>query len=172
MTSPPIWGTVIGTYLFTICALILCRLEWLVPYNYILLAIFTFCVSWLVGVACMAARDPMVVLMAACLTAAMVIGLTVYAIRTKQDFTICGAGLYICSLVFMTASFFAVVMGGPTMSLGISIFGVILFSVYLIHDTQMIVGGKHRQYQFDKESYILAAVVLYLDIINLFLYIL
>jgi FtsH-binding integral membrane protein len=36
----------------------------------------------------------------------------------------------------------------------------------------MIVGGKNRKYTFDEDSYILAAIVLYLDIINLFLYIL
>jgi FtsH-binding integral membrane protein len=33
-------------------------------------------------------------------------------------------------------------------------------------------GGKDRKYQCDEDDYILAAVMLYLDIINLFLYIL
>ena len=33
-------------------------------------------------------------------------------------------------------------------------------------------GGDNKRYQFDEDSYILAAVALYLDIINLFLYIL
>lgn len=165
MTSPPIWGSVIGAYIFTICTLLVCRLEKFVPWNYILLSIFTFCVSWLVGVACVAVRDPLVVLMAACMTAAMVYGLTIYAIRTKTDFTMLGAGLYVASSVLMTASFFTYIFGGPCRSVGISLAGVILFSIYLIHDTQMIVGGQHRNHQFDKDSYILAAIVLYIDII-------
>jgi FtsH-binding integral membrane protein len=33
-------------------------------------------------------------------------------------------------------------------------------------------GGKDRSYECDEDDYILAAVLLYLDIINLFLYIL
>jgi len=38
----------------------------------------------------------------------------------------------------------------------------------------MLIGGTfkgHRKYRIDEDSYIMAAVVLYLDIINLFLYI-
>ena len=36
----------------------------------------------------------------------------------------------------------------------------------------MIMGGDNKRYQFDEDSYILASVTLYLDIINIFLYIL
>ena len=36
----------------------------------------------------------------------------------------------------------------------------------------MKMGGDKKRYQFDEDSYILAAVTLYLDIINIFLYIL
>ena len=34
----------------------------------------------------------------------------------------------------------------------------------------MIVGGKHIKYKFDENDYVLAALCLYLDIINIFLY--
>jgi FtsH-binding integral membrane protein len=36
----------------------------------------------------------------------------------------------------------------------------------------MIIGGKNRRYTIEEDSHILAAIALYLDIINLFLYIL
>ena len=36
----------------------------------------------------------------------------------------------------------------------------------------MIIGGKNTKYKFDEDDHVLAAIVLYLDIINLFLYIL
>jgi FtsH-binding integral membrane protein len=42
---------------------------------------------------------------------------------------------------------------------------------YLVFDTQLMMGGKHR-YSLSPEEYIFAALNLYLDIINLFLYIL
>ena len=34
----------------------------------------------------------------------------------------------------------------------------------------MIMGGDSKRYQFSEDSYILAAMALYLDIINIFLY--
>ena len=42
---------------------------------------------------------------------------------------------------------------------------------YLVFDTQLMMGGKH-QYSLSPEEYIFAALNLYLDIINLFLFIL
>lgn len=49
--------------------------------------------------------------------------------------------------------------------------GALLFSIYLIYDTQMMLGGKHK-YSISPEEYIFAALTLYIDIINIFLYIL
>ena len=49
--------------------------------------------------------------------------------------------------------------------------GALLFSCYLVFDTQMMMGGKHK-YSISPEEYIFAALNLYLDIINIFLYIL
>ena len=49
--------------------------------------------------------------------------------------------------------------------------GALIFCFYLIFDTQLMIGGKHK-YSISPEEYIVAALNLYLDIINLFLYIL
>ena len=49
--------------------------------------------------------------------------------------------------------------------------GAVIFSIYIVVDTQMMMGGKH-QYSIDPEEYIFATLNLYLDIINLFLMIL
>ena len=48
--------------------------------------------------------------------------------------------------------------------------GVFLFGVYLIVDTQMIIGGK--RYELTLDDYIVGALVLYLDIIMIFIYLL
>jgi len=49
--------------------------------------------------------------------------------------------------------------------------GALVFSLYLVFDTQLMMGGKH-QYSISPEEYIFAALNLYLDIVNLFLFIL
>ena len=58
--------------------------------------------------------------------------------------------------------------------------GALLFSMFIVYDTQMIMGGKDvygndRTTKIDyhnEDEYVFAALNLYLDIINLFLYIL
>ena len=52
------------------------------------------------------------------------------------------------------------------------IFGAGLFSMYLAYHTRLIVSGKSAKYQMSEKDYILGAMSLYSDIINIFLYIL
>ena len=47
----------------------------------------------------------------------------------------------------------------------------LVFSLYIVYDTQLMMGGKHK-YALSPEEYVFASLNLYLDIINLFLYIL
>ena len=49
--------------------------------------------------------------------------------------------------------------------------GALIFSLYIVYDTQLMMGGKHK-YSLSPEEYIFAALNIYLDIINLFMYIL
>ena len=48
--------------------------------------------------------------------------------------------------------------------------GALIFSIYLIYDTQLVIGKGTFSYSLD-DAY-LAAIQLYLDVINLFLFIL
>lgn len=48
--------------------------------------------------------------------------------------------------------------------------GVILFGIYLIIDTQLIIGGKRLAISLD--DYVVGALLLYIDIIQIFLYLL
>lgn len=43
--------------------------------------------------------------------------------------------------------------------------------MYLVFDTQLMVGGRHK-FSITPEEYIFAALTLYMDVITLFLYIL
>jgi FtsH-binding integral membrane protein len=170
LLNPIVLFGVLVCYFASICALVCCKMDKKVPVNYIMLSIFTLCVSWIVATTTVR-TDPHLVIEAAFLTSAVVVGITVYAVTTKSDYTTFGPLLFCLLLVFITAGILCCFFPA-TLRLLYACLGVILFSFYLMVDTQMIVGGKHRKYEIDEDSYILAAVALYLDIINLFLYIL
>lgn len=53
-----------------------------------------------------------------------------------------------------------------------SCFGATLFSLFLAHHTKLITAGKHAKYQMNEKDYVLGAMTLYNDIINMFIYIL
>ena len=116
-----------------------------VPINFIMLSVFTLAESLLLGLACMLYEGE-VVLIAAAATAAVVIALTAFSFQTKIDFTIL-RGLMFCVLfVFILFGFlisiFAVTGGNiRIINLVYAAIGVLIFSVYLVIDTQVIETG-------------------------------
>ena len=116
-----------------------------VPINFIMLSVFTLAESLLLGLACMLYEGE-VVLIAAAATAAVVIALTAFSFQTKIDFTIL-RGLMFCVLfVFILFGFlisiFAVTGGNiRIINLVYAAIGVLIFSVYLVIDTQVIKTG-------------------------------
>lgn len=55
----------------------------------------------------------------------------------------------------------------PIVNIVYSSIGALIFSVYIVIDTQSIVGGANRKYQISPEEWVFAVLMLYLDIINL-----
>ena len=115
------------------------------------------------------AAGGMLVLQALLLTAAVFISLTTYVFVTKKDFSWIGGALSMGLMILLMWSFmnmiFPVTFGGFGHSI-FSMFGAVLFSGYILYDTSNIM------HHMGPDDYILAAVSLYLDIINLFLYLL
>jgi FtsH-binding integral membrane protein len=140
-----------------------------VPLNYAILSIFTLCEAYSVS-AMTLQYDNSVVEMAAILTAAVVVALTAYACTTKRDFTIMGGLLFVFGMVFIVASVLGFFIRNRIFQLLLSCCGVVLFSVYLIYDTQLILGKGELKLTVD--DYIFAALQLYLDIVMLFIEIL
>jgi FtsH-binding integral membrane protein len=141
------------------------------PLNFIFLGMFTLAEGFLLG--CVTATyDANEVLMAVGVTAAVVLALTVFAFQTKIDFTAMGGALLAILVVFvlfgLIAAFFP---QSRTLNLVYAAIGAIIFSLYIVYDTQIMVGGKHK-YSLSPEEYVFGALNLYLDIINLFMYIL
>ena len=139
------------------------------PQNYIILFLFTLSESYLISFIC-AFSNHKIVFMAAFMTLIMCLSLTIYAINTKSDFTTKGGILFILGAGFFLFSIFGLFTDNKFFHILISTCGVILFGFYLIYDTQLIIGNKSELLETD--DYILGAFFLYMDIINIFLYLL
>lgn len=146
------------------------------PGNYGLMAVFTLAEGVLVGFACLQYTFGSVLLCCG-LTGAVVLGLTVYATQSKQDFTGSGPYLVCCLLVLFG---FGIIMSlaaslglaGSAAFSAIQVMyagaGAMIFSCFIVYDTQMIIGGKHQN-EFCVDDYAMAAISLYIDVIQLFL---
>ncbi|CAG9803226.1 unnamed protein product [Chironomus riparius] len=141
------------------------------PTNIILLGLFTFFESLLVGFIS-STYAPNIVLMAVGLTAVVVIGLTCFAFQTKYDFTTCGGFLCVCLLLLTVGSLIgALFFRNDLGNFIIACAGAAIFSMYIVYDTQIMMGGE-KSYSLSPEEYIFAALNLYMDIIQLFIYML
>jgi len=141
------------------------------PTNIIFLGIFTAAEGFMLG--SLAARfQADAVLIAVGITCGVTLGLTLFAFQTKWDFTACGGMLCAILMIFMLFGIIVAFMGiGKVMMIVYGSIGALIFSLYIVYDTQLMMGGKHK-YALDPEEYIFASLNLYLDIINLFMYIL
>lgn len=125
----------------------------------------------------------LIVLQALSMTVGMVIGLTSCALIHNKNFDLTSFAPYIYVVVFSTGLFGIVILcvnsiydpenGEPNMKLGdlnflFCMIGVVIFSLFLMYDIQLIVGGQAALYKFDLESYVLGALALYIDVINIF----
>lgn len=135
------------------------------PINYIILFIFTFSESYIVGFIC-SYYSAKIVFMATFMTFTMVFTLTIYAITTKNDFTMQGGLLFILGSVFALFIIFGFFTNNKIFHVILSLAGVILFSFYLIYDTQLIIGNRKELIEVD--DYILGSFILYTDIIYIF----
>ncbi|PKU69333.1 BI1-like protein [Dendrobium catenatum] len=139
------------------------------PLNFVFLGLFTVSLSLSVGVAC-ANTKGRIVLEALILTSGVVLSLTGYAFwasRKGKDFSYLGPALFAGLMVLLLTSFIQMFFPlGPT---SVAIFGglgALVFSAFLVYDTDNLI----KRYTYDE--YIWASVVLYLDVLNLFLSIL
>jgi FtsH-binding integral membrane protein len=156
--------------LITLIALTCCnKLSRKVPVNYILLFIFTTCEAYSVSSICIH-YNPSVVMLAGGMTAAMSIGLMIYAMNTKKDFTLLGSILFIGLIALILFGIACLFCKSRVFEIIACVFGVVLFGIYLVYDIQLLIGDKERC--IDMEDYIFGAVSVYMDIINIFIYLL
>ena len=102
------------------------------------------------------------------MTSAVTVALTYYACTTKTDFTMCGGLFFILGMALFClciASFFLTFVSWWHPFVAAIL--VVFYGLFLIYDTQLIAGGKKHQLSMD--DYIVGALLLYIDIMMLFL---
>ena len=95
---------------------------------------------------------------------------TIYAATTKSDFTASYGIVMILGAILLVLFIVTLFTSSPLIHNIYCGVGVLLFGIYLIIDTQMILGGRSIELSID--DWALAAMLLYIDIIQIFLYLL
>ncbi|XP_049275676.1 protein lifeguard 1-like [Rhipicephalus sanguineus] len=112
------------------------------------------------------------VMMAVGITAVIFVLLTMFAMQTAIDFTGCSAISFVLIILLLIFGIVVAIFPSRTLQMVYSCCGAAIFCFYIVMDTQLIVGGAKRQCSLSPEDYIAGALMLYLDAINLFLFIL
>ena len=85
------------------------------------------------------------VMMAIGITVVIVLGLTIFALQTKIDFTALGGILLVAVLCLMMFGFFVLFFpNNKVVNIVYASLGAFIFGVYIIFDTQQMMGGKHK----------------------------
>lgn len=138
------------------------------PTNIILLGIWTFVEAYLIGTITAvyaAAGASGIVLEATFLCATVFLVLTIFTLQSRWNFSFLGAGLGICLWVLLIWGLLALLFGFRT-GMAYALLGTLVFSGYIIFDTWLLTET------LSPDDYVVAAISLYLDILNLFLMIL
>ncbi len=89
-------------------------------------------------------------------------GISMFALTTKRDFSAMGKMLMIALIILIVGSISNIFIGSPLLQLGIAMVGALVFSAFILYDTQQIMKGGFS-------TPIEAAIALYLDFLNLFI---
>ena len=104
------------------------------------------------------------------MTLAVVAAITTYAWTTKTDFTRKMGFIWVLGMTFFMLSLFSIFFYSYFVQMFLCALGVCIFGLYLIFDTQLILG--EGRYSLSIDDYVLGAMVLYVDIIMIFIYML
>ena len=171
---------ILGVILVLMLALSCCPAEKVLrkwPLNISLLTALAVCYGISLGIMS-AYYTQESIMIAGGITAATVLVVSIFAFFTKIDFTRCYGIVFILlillsifGIAFMFVYFLADDYTIYVMKMIYGALGAFVMVLCLIIDTQMMLIGKHK-YSFSPEDYVLAALCIFLDIINLFMYIL
>jgi len=126
---------------------------------------FTFLMGWWLGPMLQYAlhfrNGPQLIGLAAGATGAIFFGLSSYVTITKKDFSFLGKFLFIGLILLVLGSLANLFFQVPAASLTISAIAVVIFAGYILYDVSAIIHG-------GETNYIMATLMIYIDIYNLF----
>lgn len=167
------WGMYISAYvLFFVLYFVLVCCEGVrrsSPANIILLTAFTLSLSYLVGVISSFHQTNIVLIMMG-VTTLVCASVMIFACQTKYDFTTWGGVLFCAAVAIFFLSIFTPLWLALSTTVGKVLIGGLLalvFVAFLAYDVQLVMGGK--KYELGPEEYILASLILYIDIVYIFL---
>ena len=88
--------------------------------------------------------------------------ISMFAMTTKRDFSSMGKFLFIALIIMIVAGISNIFIQSSMMQLMIASAGALIFSAFILYDTQNIIKGNY-------DSPVEAALALYLDFFNLFI---
>ncbi|KAG2054866.1 UPF0005-domain-containing protein [Suillus hirtellus] len=136
------------------------------PLNLVLLSTFTVMEAFTLGVVT-AFFDNIIVLQALLITLGVFFGLTLFTFQSKYDFSGLGPWLFGGVVALLVTGMVGIFIPfGTTMDIIFAIGGCLIFSGYIVYDTYNI------NKRLSPDEFIMGSISLYLDFINLFLYIL
>uniref|UniRef100_A0A3P8ZH95 Uncharacterized protein n=1 Tax=Esox lucius TaxID=8010 RepID=A0A3P8ZH95_ESOLU len=139
------------------------------PWNLVALSVVTLSLSYMVGtVASFHNTDSVVIAMGS--TVVISFAIIIFSFQTRVDFTVCNGIYLVLAMDLLTFSFFCCFYYSNVLQIVYGTLGALLFSLFLAIDCQLVMG--RQKYALDPEEYVFAALILYLDIMNIFLYLL
>lgn len=140
------------------------------PSKYIIYSLFVLAVSYSLGITSLYIRGD-ILYISIIVTTGTTTSLILYSFIATTDFT--EYYTYVVA-IFMCLIFIGIVnifFNNTIIQIIISGGGALVFACFIVFDMQMILGQKHIKYKYSIDDFILAAMSLYLDVINMFLYI-
>lgn len=139
------------------------------PWNLLALSVLTLSLSYMVGMIS-SFYDTDAVIMAVGITVVVCFTVVIFSLQTKYDFTSCRGVLLVCLVVLILFSILCIFLRNRIVDIVYASLGALLFTCFLAVDTQLTLGSK--QLALSPEEFVFAALNLYTDIINVFLYVL
>ncbi|KAF7227598.1 glutamate receptor, ionotropic, N-methyl D-aspartate-associated protein 1b (glutamate binding) [Nothobranchius furzeri] len=159
-----------GIFFVSVCVISCCgNVRRRHPWNLVALSILTLSMSYMVGVIA-SFHNTESVIIAVGITAVVCFSVIIFSMQTKYDFTSCYGVLFVCLIVLFIFSILCIIFQNMILNIVYAGLGALLFTVFLAVDTQLLLGNK--ELSLSPEEYVFAALNLYTDIINIFLYIL
>ncbi|XP_070774586.1 protein lifeguard 1 [Enoplosus armatus] len=139
------------------------------PWNIVGLAVVTLSLSYMVGtIASFHNTTAVVITMGA--TMAISVAIIAFSAQTRFDFSIWYGVLLILVVDVIIFGIFCTFYYSFITDVAYGCLGALLYSLFLMIDCQLLMGT--MSYRLDPEEYINAALMIYLDIVLIFLYLL